>query len=172
MASGSSGSWRPATGTCLRTTRLSVGTPSRARPRRTLDRRRYWPTGRGRRRRRRSPPSRAPRWFDECGESIVVPAPVVVEVCWLVGARGGPEVERGFVAAVARGDPRVEDLTSADYQRCADLIDTYADMDLGVVDAAVIAVAERLGATTIATINQRDFRVVRPVHCEAFDLVP
>ncbi len=48
----------------------------------------------------------------------------------------------------------------------------YADMDLGTVDAAVIAIAERLNIVTLATINTRDFRVVRPAHCDAFELVP
>ena len=33
-------------------------------------------------------------------------------------------------------------------------------------------VAERLGQTAIATLNHRDFRVVRPKHCEAFELLP
>ncbi len=41
----------------------------------------------------------------------------------------------------------------------------------GVVDASVVAVAERLGALTIATLNRRDFAVVRPVHVAAFELL-
>jgi hypothetical protein len=36
----------------------------------------------------------------------------------------------------------------------------------------MIAIAERLGLTRIATLNHRDFRVVRPSHCDAFELVP
>jgi predicted nucleic acid-binding protein len=48
----------------------------------------------------------------------------------------------------------------------------YADMDLGTVDAAVIAIAERLNIVTLATINPRDFPVVKPAHCDAFELVP
>ena len=40
------------------------------------------------------------------------------------------------------------------------------------VAAAVIAVAERLNVTSLATINPTDFPVVRPVHCDAFELVP
>ncbi len=54
----------------------------------------------------------------------------------------------------------------------AELVGQYAEMDLGTVDAAVIAVAERLNVSTLATINPRDFRVVRPAHCDAFELVP
>ena len=48
----------------------------------------------------------------------------------------------------------------------------YADLGLGLVDASVVAIAERLGATTIATLNHRDFMVVRPRHIVAFELLP
>jgi uncharacterized protein len=36
----------------------------------------------------------------------------------------------------------------------------------------VITLAERLGAIRIATLNHRHFRVVRPRHAAAFELVP
>jgi uncharacterized protein len=45
-------------------------------------------------------------------------------------------------------------------------------MGLGLVDASVITIAERLRIGTIATLNRRDFTVVRPRHVEAFELVP
>jgi uncharacterized protein len=54
----------------------------------------------------------------------------------------------------------------------ADLIETYADLRLGTVDGSVIATAERLGTTTIATLDRRHFTVVRPRHVEAFEIVP
>ncbi len=54
----------------------------------------------------------------------------------------------------------------------ADLVDRYADFPLGGVDASVIALAERLGVTEIATLDRRHFGVVRPKHVEAFTLLP
>jgi uncharacterized protein len=54
----------------------------------------------------------------------------------------------------------------------AELVRTYADLGLGGVDSSVIAIAERLGISTIATLDQRHFRVVRPRHVEVFDLIP
>jgi predicted nucleic acid-binding protein len=59
-----------------------------------------------------------------------------------------------------------------DLRRMADLMDTYADLPLGTVDAAVITAAERLGITTIATLDRRHFHVVRPRHTAAFALLP
>jgi uncharacterized protein len=43
---------------------------------------------------------------------------------------------------------------------------------LGGVDAGLIAVAERLGLTTIATLDHRHFGVVRPRHVDALTLLP
>jgi hypothetical protein len=40
------------------------------------------------------------------------------------------------------------------------------------VDAAIVAVAEHLNVATIATLNRRDFMVVRPKHVKAFTLAP
>jgi predicted nucleic acid-binding protein len=48
----------------------------------------------------------------------------------------------------------------------------YATLDLGLVDAAVIATCERLGETKVATLDRRDFSVVRPRHCDALRVLP
>lgn len=105
-------------------------------------------------------------------DQLILPAPVIPETGWMIASVLGPEVEAAFVASIAAGDFAVADLTSTDWHRVAELVERYADLDLGTVDAAVIAVAERFNVTTLATINPRDFRIVRPVHCDAFDLVP
>jgi predicted nucleic acid-binding protein len=56
--------------------------------------------------------------------------------------------------------------------RMAELVRRYADFPLGAADASVIAVAERLKTTRIATLDHRHFRAVRPAHCDAFELLP
>lgn len=104
--------------------------------------------------------------------ALAVPAPVIPETAWFIESRLGPAAESQFLQLVTGGEVNVIDLTLADYQRCITLIDTYADMGLGLVDASVVAIAENLGATTVATHNHRDFRVVRPRHVEVFTLLP
>lgn len=54
----------------------------------------------------------------------------------------------------------------------ADLLRRYSDRRLGATDASIIAVAERLGVTRIATLNRRDFDNVRPIHAATFDIDP
>lgn len=84
----------------------------------------------------------------------------------------GPRSESAFLQLITTRQLQVIDLVIADWERCIELIDTYADLGLGLVDASVIAIAERLKVTTIATLNHRDFTVVRPAHCKAFQLLP
>ncbi|HLK12559.1 MAG TPA: VapC toxin family PIN domain ribonuclease [Candidatus Binatia bacterium] len=64
----------------------------------------------------------------------------------------------------------VEGLTTADLQRCRELVGDYPD--IGFVDASVVAIAERLRLRRIATTDRRHFAQVRPRHVRAFDLVP
>ena len=45
-------------------------------------------------------------------------------------------------------------------------------LPLGIVDAAVIAIAERLNLTEVATVDRKHFSIVRPGHVSAFRLLP
>jgi len=103
---------------------------------------------------------------------LVVPTPVVVESAWLIESRLGPGAEAKFLRAVISGELHRQDLTDADWERAVALVETYADLGLGFVDASVVAIAERFGTTTVATLNHRDFTVVRPSHIGAFELLP
>ena len=103
---------------------------------------------------------------------LIVPAPVLTEVCYLAATRLGAQAEAAFLDSVASGELHLEPTTTSDVARMADLVRTYADFPLGAADASVIAVAERLKATRIATIDHRHFRAVRPQHCPAFVLLP
>ena len=57
-------------------------------------------------------------------------------------------------------------------RRMSALVRQYADLRLGGTDASVVAVCERLGIVTVATVNLRDFATVRPRHVPAFIIVP
>ncbi len=103
---------------------------------------------------------------------ILVPATAIAEACYLLEREAGPAVEATFLRSFATGALTVVNLVPADFGRMAELVDTYADLPLGGTDASVIALAERLGITTVMTLDQRHFRVVRPNHVEALQLVP
>jgi predicted nucleic acid-binding protein len=101
-----------------------------------------------------------------------VPAPVVPECSWQIEQNLGPVSEARFLRLISSGQFKVIDLAAADYERCAELIEAYADLSLGLVDASVVTVAENLNVVTVATLNRRDFTVVRPRHVEGLELIP
>lgn len=103
---------------------------------------------------------------------IVVPVTVAVEVCQLVERVRGAGPEAAFLRSLVGDDLHLEGVGPSDLTRAAELVETYADLPLGMVDATVVAVAERLGVTELATLDRRDFSVVRPAHIEAFTLLP
>ncbi len=100
-----------------------------------------------------------------------VPGPVVGEAAYLLQVALGPVASARFVASIA-ATAHVEEPHSGDYARAAELMLQYFDFPIGFVDAMVVALAERLGVTTIFTTDRRHFRAIRPAHCEAFELVP
>jgi predicted nucleic acid-binding protein len=101
-----------------------------------------------------------------------VPQLVVAEVAYFVEKRLGWRAEVRFLGDLVIGNFTTEPVLPGDWHRIAELVSTYRDLRLGTVDASVIATAERLWASTIATLDRRHFSVVRPKHVRAFELVP
>jgi predicted nucleic acid-binding protein len=81
-------------------------------------------------------------------------------------------VHVALLVDIESGANVVEDLVAMDYRRVRELCDRYADADIGFVDAAVLAVAERLDEPKIATLDQRHFGTLRPRHVDALRLLP
>jgi predicted nucleic acid-binding protein len=103
---------------------------------------------------------------------LVVPALVVTEVAYFLGDRLGPVGEEAFARSLRDGELLVEPVEPSDWNRIVELLNEYADLPLGIVDASVVAACERLGVSTLATLDRRHFSVVRPRHCETLSLLP
>jgi predicted nucleic acid-binding protein len=95
---------------------------------------------------------------------------VVAEATYFVGTRLGAGAEAAFLRGIA--DLEVEAPSPDDWQRMADLVEHYGDFPLGGTDASVIALAERMGASVVITLDRRHFAAVKPLHRTAFDLLP
>ncbi len=115
---------------------------------------------------------RCARLLTEADEDLVVPTLVLAELDYWCGRRLPPEAWLIFLDDLLAGVYRLESPTVSDLARCRELQTRYADLALGVVDASVVALAERLSESTIATLDQRHFRAVRPAHVDTLDLRP
>jgi hypothetical protein len=112
------------------------------------------------------------RYVSEIHETLIVPSPVVPEVCYLLLAHLGAEAEFQFLRSLAKREMLLEHVTVKDLERVTEILGRYRDAQFGMVDASVMAIAERLNIEVILTLDRRDFGLYRPKHCAAFRLVP
>jgi predicted nucleic acid-binding protein len=105
-------------------------------------------------------------------EDLVVPMLVIAELDYWCHKRLGPDVWLAFLEDVLAGAYRVEAPSEPDLRRAHDLQTNHLDLRLGVTDASVIALVERLGEPKVATLDRRHFSAVRPAHVTALQLVP
>ncbi|WP_225729646.1 MULTISPECIES: type II toxin-antitoxin system VapC family toxin [unclassified Nocardia] len=103
---------------------------------------------------------------------LLVPAPVLGEIGYLLESRVGPKAEVTFLESFGGNGFHIINLENDDIPRVKELVATYLDLPLGIVDASVITIAERLELSDIATVDHRRFRVVRPRHIAGFRLLP
>jgi len=111
-------------------------------------------------------PGGSPAWPDYESEllrasSVIVPALVLAEVDYFL--RDERAAMRKLLAEIL--DPRtryeLELPTPADLARAMELDNRFADLDLGLVDGTVAAVAERRRVPRILTTDRRDFSALR-----------
>lgn len=108
----------------------------------------------------------------EADEDLVIPTLVLAELDYWCHERLSTTVWLAFLEDLLAGAYRAEAPVQRDFERCHELQGEYADLRLGVVDASVIALAERLNEPKIGTLDRRHFAVVRPAHVAAFELWP
>ena len=97
---------------------------------------------------------------------LILPAPVIPEVDHLLGHRLGGTSRQIFYQGIVEGYYLVEDLPRGAYARVADLNRRFDTLDLGFVDGAIIALAEALRVSRVATTDRRHFEPL----AAAFDL--
>lgn len=106
-------------------------------------------------------------------QQIHVPGTVLAEAGYLIESKVSPEAEAAFLEGLATNDDvEIVEVTKDDLARMAELVRQCADLPLGTTDASVIAIAERLDITEIATLDRRHFSVVRTRHVDALSLLP
>ena len=110
--------------------------------------------------------------IERTADRVVVPAPILCELDHLVHSRLGTSAMPLFLRGIRRGELDVEPLEDEDLDRTIELMERYADLDVGFVDAAVLAIVERLNEPKLATLDRKHFGGMRPRHVESLELLP
>jgi len=105
-------------------------------------------------------------------KQILLPQTVLAELAYLVGRNASVATVVAFLQGLSASRFRLVALTDQDVIRVAEILDEYADSRIDFVDASVMAIAERYGIKKIFTLDQRDFRLFRPKHCNSFEILP
>jgi uncharacterized protein len=110
--------------------------------------------------------------IESADEDLVVPALVLAELDYWCHERLGVQAWLTFLEDLIDGAYTLEAPVHADLVRCKEIQKEYADQPIGVVDASVLALTERLCEDKLATLDHRHFSVVRPAHVESLRLLP
>jgi uncharacterized protein len=103
---------------------------------------------------------------------FIIPYVVLTEVAFLFRRAGGAPAVARFLAALVKSRHQYEITAPSDLLRAHDILIEYADVNLDFVDCCLMALAERLDVTQIATLDRRDFSIFRPRHCDYLELLP
>jgi uncharacterized protein len=98
--------------------------------------------------------------FEEDPGAWVLPWAVLPEVDYLVASHVGHKAAEAFLADLAASSFVVEWGKPADLERARQICQRHRSLHLGLVDGVVLAVAERLRADSIATLDLRHFGAV------------
>jgi uncharacterized protein len=103
---------------------------------------------------------------------LILPSLVLPEIDYLATTRLGASVSRAFQKGILRGDFELIHNTQVDFVRALEIQEQYADLELGLVDSSIMAIAERLNNRQIFTFDRRHFSAVKPKGLGYFQLFP
>jgi predicted nucleic acid-binding protein len=111
-------------------------------------------------------------WLDAEQDELATTPLIIAEVDHMVATRGGAAALSALRADLAAGAYLVEWWPAA-MGASVRVAEQYADTGLGLSDASLVVLAERLETIRIATLDERHFRAVRPLTGgDAFHLLP
>ncbi|MCB8942680.1 MAG: PIN domain-containing protein [Ardenticatenaceae bacterium] len=104
--------------------------------------------------------------------SPLLPTPVLPELAYMTIRNLGHSEYISFLRFALAGRPKLVFATSVDFARATDIMEKYTDSRIDFVDCVIAAMAERLNISRILTVDQRHFRLLRPLHIPSFDILP
>jgi uncharacterized protein len=111
-------------------------------------------------------------WMTAQRQELITTPLVVAELDYLVHKHGGARAGRTLHEDFHRGAYMVEWWPSAIYETIA-VARRHETLRLGLTDASLVVLAARLQTTTVATLDERHFRALKPLSgADSFTLLP
>lgn len=95
------------------------------------------------------------------GTPPIVSPYVLAELDYLVATRLGVAAELAVLRELSAGAYELPTMDAEDVVAAAELVDRYADQEIGLADASVLVLAARYGTRDALTLDRRHFDVLR-----------
>ncbi|MEA1902637.1 MAG: PIN domain-containing protein [Actinomycetota bacterium] len=105
-------------------------------------------------------------------DQLIVSPLVLCELDYLVTQRHGGKVAGRVLARLAEPEYEIATFESGDLLTALDVMETYADINIGLTDASLVVLAKRYNTNEILTLDQRHFRAIRGLDGRHFKLLP
>ncbi len=115
---------------------------------------------------------RAYHFAEQNSETMLVPDIVLPEVSYMLRRNLGYRNSLNFFDFFEGRFVRLLPVLVDDLARVYEISQQYTDARLDLVDCCIMAIAERLNVTRIATFDRRDFSMFQPQHCDFLELLP
>jgi len=103
---------------------------------------------------------------------LLLTSHVLTETDYMLSTRVGVDAELGLLADVRNGIYTTVELRADDLEKAITVIERYRDHNIGLADASVVVTAARYRTTRILGLDERHFRMIRPLYGDAFTLLP
>ncbi len=110
--------------------------------------------------------------FARADEPLLLGALTLAELDVLLQRELGPTATLAVLRSIADGAVRLVAPTDADLARAAELLAEAVEHRPRLVDAVLVATAERLDLRRVATFDRRPIAIFRPRHVRVLDLEP
>lgn len=114
----------------------------------------------------------ARRALEEAERPYLISPFVLAELDYLLATRVGRTEQLALLEEVERGVYRLEPFSASDIARARSVLERYADLDLGLADAANVVLAYRHSTHDILTLVERHFRTVLGPEGKSFRILP
>ena len=105
-------------------------------------------------------------------DALILSPFVLAELDYLIATRAGVRDELKILSDVAAGVYTLAEFGPADVAQAAQVVERYQEMRIGLADASLVVLAARYRTTRLLTLDEKHFRVIRPLHADAFTLLP
>jgi len=109
--------------------------------------------------------------FTEKDNLYILPSTTIGEICYMLNSRFGSKVELIFLEEIVRTSFQLELLKDMDIIRIIEILKKYDTLNIGYVDASIVAIAERLKINKILTLDRKHFEIIVPRGFDRFEIL-